>query len=502
MRKRLMALGMCALILASTLGATSANAAPALDWQPCQGLPAPLECATLTVPLDYRNPGGAKLDVAVSRLKSTNPQARRGALLLNPGGPGGSGLDLPLAIAQLSPASLTDAYDLIGFDPRGTGKSSPVTCALTPEQLDQSKVIPYPAPNGDIAENVAYAKQVAKQCREHSGKVLPFITTQNTARDMDGIRAALGEKKISYLGYSYGSYLGAVYTTMFPAQSDRIVLDSVVDPREVWRTVWQQWGPSNEERFEDFAKWAALRDPSYGLGATPAAVRATYLNLAAKLDKAPLGSYTGNIFRGQVRGALYDDHNFAIMAKQIQGLLGGQAPPPPSGPPGDEGQSSLATLWGVACDDATWPGSIAQHQRDVLVYKQRYPITAGMPSNVWPCAFWPTKPIEPPLRIGDRGPSNVLLTQNQRDPATPLVGAKAMRAALGDRARLVTADAGGHGAYLFQENACLTNTATTFLVNGRLPARDIRCGTELSKRADDPARDRIVQDIQSKQFPL
>ncbi|SDY80177.1 alpha/beta hydrolase fold [Amycolatopsis xylanica] len=500
MRKRLMALGICALTFSSVLGATTANAAPALNWQPCQGLP--LECATLTVPLDYRNPGGAKLDVAVSRLKSTNPKARRGVLLLNPGGPGGPGLDLPLAIAQLAPTSLTDAYDLIGFDPRGTGKSSPVSCALTPAQLsDATKVIPYPAPDGDISGNVAYAKQVAKQCHEKSGAVLPFITSQNTARDMDGIRAALGEKKISYLGYSYGSYLGAVYTTLFPAQSDRIVLDSVVDPRDVWRTVWQHWGPSNEERFEDFAKWAAVRDPSYGLGATPAAVRATYLDLTAKLDKAPLGWFDGNTARALVRGALYDDRGFATMAKQLQALKGGVAPPQP-GDPGDEGQSSLATLWGVACGDAAWPGAVPRYQRDVLADKQRYPITAGMPSNVWPCTFWPAKPIEPALRIGDRGPSNVLLTQNLRDPATPLVGAKAMRAALGDRARLVTADAGGHGAYLFQENACLTNATTTFLVNGTFPVRDIRCGTQLTKSAADPAREKVVRDIQNKQFPL
>ncbi|MBP2331185.1 pimeloyl-ACP methyl ester carboxylesterase [Kibdelosporangium banguiense] len=500
---RPLVLALSALIAGTLVTPSTATAAPTgLQWQPCADLP--LECAKVSVPLDYRKPGGTKIDIAVSRKKSGDPARRRGVLLLNPGGPGGAGRDLPVPIAQLAPRSVTDAYDLIGFDPRGTGQSAPNTCALTPEQQDPTKVLPYPAPNGDITGSVAYAKQIAKQCFEHSGARLPYVTTANTARDMDMIRAALGERKISYFGVSYGSYLGAVYTTMFPQRSDRILLDSVVDPRDVWRTVWQAWGPATEERFEDFAKWAAERNATYELGATPKAVRDTYLNLAKKLDTAAIGIWTGNNLRAQTRGSMYFDAAFEQLAAIMQSLVRGN-PDPVEIPPLD--QSFPATLWGIVCGDADWPGSIGLHQWQVLSDKKKYPITNGLPSNIWPCAFWPTEPIEPRVRITDRGPSNVLLTQNLRDPATPLVGAVAMRAAMGNRAKLVTADQGGHGTYLFTDNACVSDIATTFLVNGTLPAKDVACGPQSGLALDAPQidrkrRDELVKQLHSRQMPF
>ncbi|SDY80154.1 alpha/beta hydrolase fold [Amycolatopsis xylanica] len=492
MRNRLIAGLVSALTTVALLTPVTAHAeTPSLDWKPCGSL----ECATLKVPLDYRKPGGPTLEVAISRLKSGNPGARRGVLLLNPGGPGGSGLDMPLMIAQLAPPSVTAAYDLIGFDPRGAGSSSRITCALTPDQLRPGKTIPYPAPDGDISANVAYAKQVAQQCGEHAGPVLPYLTTLNTARDMDRIRLALGERKISYLGGSYGSYLGAVYTTLFPAQSDRILLDSISNPDGIWRPAFRQWAPAAETRFDDFATWAAARDAEYGLGSSAAAVRATYFELVGKLDATPQG---GNDFREQTRAGLYSDANFVPMAQQWRALKRGEVTV--SGGPAGDPQSFYAVFWSVVCGDTAWPRSIAQHQRDVLVDKWRYPLTNGGPSTVFPCVYWPSKPIEPPLRITDRGPSNVLLTQNTRDPATPIAGARAMRAALGDRARLVTAEQGGHGAYLLTPNACVSRIATAFLVDGVQPATDVHCGPELT--ASDTARDQTVREVQARQFPL
>jgi pimeloyl-ACP methyl ester carboxylesterase len=476
-----------ALIVGTLVTPATAVAAPTgVTWQPCPDLP--LECATLSVPLDYRKPTGTKIDIAVSRHKA-DPATRRGVLLLNPGGPGDPGLALPLDLSQGGPKSVTDAYDLIGFDPRGTGRSSPVTCALTPEQSDPAKLSSYPAPDGDISGSVAYARQIAKQCDEHSGTVLPFITTANTARDMDRIRAALGEQKISYFGFSGGSYLGAVYTTLFPQRSDRILLDSVVDPRDVWRSVFQARGPAIEERFEDFAKWAAARHATYQLGATPRAVRDAYLTSAANLDAVPVAGWTGNLVRDQVRLGLRGDEFFPGMAEFLQSLRRGN-PEPFVRQPID--QATIATLFGVVCDDAVWPGSVALHQRQVLNDKKKYPITNGMPSNIWPCAFWPARPVEPPVKITDRGPGNVLLTQNLRDPATPHAGAVAMRAALGDRARLVTADQGGHGAYLQNGNTCLADVATAFLVDGTLPVKDVFCGKETG----------AVKLPHSRQFPF
>lgn len=156
----------------------------------------------LQVPLDYRRPGGRQITVAVSRIPAADPATRRGVLLLNPGGPGGEGLDTP---SEAGPAGepLLAAYDLIGCDPRGVGHSTPVTCGLTEAQL--TPPLPYPAPDGSIAANVAFARSAAAACAARSGDLLPYITTANTARDMDRIRQALGTSRLSYYGDSYGT---------------------------------------------------------------------------------------------------------------------------------------------------------------------------------------------------------------------------------------------------------------------------------------------------------
>ncbi|ALG07755.1 alpha/beta fold hydrolase [Kibdelosporangium phytohabitans] len=299
------------VIPATTAGATG------LVWRPCDG--SPLECSTLSVPLDYREPNAAKIDIAVSRKRSADPAARRGVLLLNPGGPGASGRGMPLRIGEWAPMGLTDAHDLIGFDPRGTGNSTPNSCRLDDGQLEQTKMLTYPADGGSgIAESVAYAREVAKRCFEHAVDRLPYITTANTARDMVRIRLALGERKISYFGVSGGAYLGAVYTTMFPHQSDRFVLDSVVDPRGVWRGQWRHRGPSGEENFDDFATRAARRHSTYGLGATREAVSDTYLTLADKLDTQSVKEMTGNGLRGFARYGLYGTADYPRPAEVLQ----------------------------------------------------------------------------------------------------------------------------------------------------------------------------------------
>ncbi|MGW2997617.1 alpha/beta fold hydrolase, partial [Streptomyces sp. NPDC001193] len=187
------------------LSATQASAAPAAEytpqkpaWQRCNAdQPASYECATIKVPLDYRRPQGRTIDLAISRIKSENPAKRHGAMLLNPGGPGGGGLDLPLMMNELMPKDVRDQYDLIGFDPRGVGASTPITCGLT----DAEQNIDRPYKEETFPADVAWASTVADKCREKSGSLLPFVTTRNTARDMDAIRAALGEKKISYVGH-------------------------------------------------------------------------------------------------------------------------------------------------------------------------------------------------------------------------------------------------------------------------------------------------------------
>src|SRR4051794_24487439 len=189
------------------------------------------QCASLRVPLDYRDPRGRTIEVAISRIATTKPAVRRGILLSNPGGPGEPRLNLPSMLAQAMPTEVLDRFDLIGLDPRGIGHSTPVTCAMRTDQPDL--LFPWPGPDGSIERNVAYAKSTARSCAEHSGDLLPYITTANTARDMDRVRAALGEAKISFYGRSYATSPGAVYPSLSPGRTDRMVLDSGTAPRLV-----------------------------------------------------------------------------------------------------------------------------------------------------------------------------------------------------------------------------------------------------------------------------
>lgn len=233
------------LLVVSCMSGTLQRASAAADikmaqtiaWQAsCAGLDpdatARQQCGTLQVPLNYQNPNGQKITVAVSRVPAADPSHRRGVLFLNPGGPGGPGLDLPTQFATLMPQSVLNQYDLVGFDPRGVGQSTPVSCGLTKSQATQA-LVPL-TQNNNFADTTAFMEQVADKCAATSGSVLPYITTNNTARDMDQIRQALGEQKISYFAYSYGTYLGTVYASLFPQQTDRFVLDSNVDANWVW----------------------------------------------------------------------------------------------------------------------------------------------------------------------------------------------------------------------------------------------------------------------------
>ena len=461
--------------LAMAAGLTTGGMSEAVRWQGCpNGLPAPLECTSVEVPMDYGDPGGAKIGIEVSRLKATG--RRRGVLLMNPGGPGSPGIQMPLQLGRSLPKSVTDEYDLIGFDPRGTGQSAPVDCGFSTGSIDLGGLGGYPAPDGSIAASADRARTVARQCVENSGPDLRYVTTNNTARDMDWIRAALGEAKMSYYGTSYGTYLGAVYATMFPQRSDRFVLDSVNTPNGLWRSTFLNFGVGMADRFPDFARWAAEQDPTLHLGATPDAVRATYLGLAAQLDTTPLptkaGPVSGSTFREQTREYLYNTATFPYLAQLWQAVKAGDSDAVQINPSIQLILSGAMAIW---CNDAEWPHDLATYQRDVLRDRQQYPLTAGMPAGVVPCVFWPYRPAEPPTRITDRGPSNILLAQNERDPATPLRGAMEMRRALGARARMVTANAGGHGAYLMTGNACLDGVVTAFLTDGTRPENDVRC---------------------------
>jgi pimeloyl-ACP methyl ester carboxylesterase len=480
-RKTVQVLAITALLAGATQSAGAASQ-PGPGWGACPTGPGVVldprqECATIQVPLDYGDPTGEQLGLAISRISTATPQARRGVLLLIPGGPGNSGLSRPSTYGLRLPKQVLDRYDIVGFDPRGVGRSTPVSCGLGPADLDPLALLPWPAPGGDISGNTERARRIALGCLRQGGSVLRHISTRNEARDIDQIRRALGEPRLSYWAVSYGTYVGAVYATMFPDRTDRVVLDSSddPDPDQVARGWAANFAAGAEDRFPDFARWAADRDSTYGLGVTPTAVRHTYLRLAAALDQRPRPDLSGNTLRAVMFNSLYSDATFPQLAQVLRAAATSSPPPDIPLPPAEQLQNYIAAQTATACNDVTWPRSVSDYARAVARDRAAHPLTAGMPVNIFACAFWPLRPTEPATRISDRGPSNVLMIQNLRDPATPHSAALKMRRALGQRARMVTVDSGGHGAYLANGNSCGDHTVTAFLTTGERPHHDTTC---------------------------
>ncbi|GAA0288445.1 alpha/beta hydrolase [Streptomyces polychromogenes] len=468
----------------------SGTSAPRLDWRPCAkpGGPAIQECADLPVPLDYADPAGPQISVAVSRIRSDRPEARRGTLVVIPGGPGGSGVQRLTQKGAALQKQLAGAYDLVALDPRGVGGSTTASCGLAPEDRHLTTLRSWPGPGGDVTGNLARSQRVAEACAANGGAVLRSFTTANQVRDMDRLRAALGERRISAWGVSYGTYVGAVYAQTHPGRTDRWVLDSSgdPDPRRVARGWLANMGEGADDRFPDFAAWAAHPDrdgQGLRLARSPEEVEPLVLSLADSLDRAPRPSttpgvpLTGNGLRQALQNALYGDSAFPGLARLLLTLRDPQAtpvlPPELAQPLRDQDASQTAA---VICNDVAWPlPSAADQQRAVDEDRARHPLTAGMPVNVTPCSFWKTPPTTPPVRITDRGPSDILMIQSRKDPATPHSGSLKMRQALGKRAVMVTVEQGGHGVYLGNGNACGDAAVTRFLTTGTRPARDTDC---------------------------
>ncbi|GAA2270902.1 alpha/beta hydrolase [Streptomyces hawaiiensis] len=477
--------GLAVPLTASAAG-TAAGTEP-LEWTKCEGagLDPRQRCAVLSVPMNYADPGGRKIDIALSRLPSEKPSARRGALLMIPGGPGGDSLAGPSEEGRQLPRSVRDAYDLIGFAPRGNSPSTPVTCDFDRSDLARTKLLPWPTARGSVAENMATARRMSDACARDGDELLQHISTKNNARDIDRIRAALGERKLSAWGVSYGTYVGAAYREMFPRHTDRIVLDSNdhPDPVQGQRAWLAAFEVGVEDNFPEFAKWASRPGNPHRLARTAAEVRPLFLRLATRLDRRPIPwpganpeELNGNVLRQTMLDGFYDpDDGYPAVAELILAAKKGTVPPAPPAPPVPVLRNYAAVVAATVCNDAAWPRSAAVYRKDVAAARLKYPLTAGMPRNAMVCAAWPWQPKERPVRVTDRGQSEVLLIQNERDVATPLSGALKLREALGRRAVMVTSDATGHGAYLDNGTACGDTLVSRFLATGERPRKDTYC---------------------------
>ncbi|MFE9745936.1 alpha/beta fold hydrolase [Saccharothrix saharensis] len=435
-----------------------------LTWSPCKQS---LECAELVLPLDYARPSAERISLVISRKKAAEPARRRGILVLNPGGPGGSGLGMPMFLAG---SELAKVYDLIGFDPRGVGGSTALTCRTVPEL---ATVDTRPA-DSEFPKWAAEAQAAEDACHRSAGGIRPFISTANTARDLDVVRAVLGEEKLNYLGYSYGTYLGAVYGSLFPGGLDRSVLDSAVHPEWIWREQFRAQAVAHRRNVDAWSNWAAQHHDRFKLGATPDAVMATVEAVATALAAKPVGDATRTRFDAAVGvGARYRPlwADLAVAVTQLQSGAPSTAGALMSGAAEDELVSGVFNT--VTCE-VDWPTDLETYYEDMRVFRDRYPYGFGvMRAAPTTCAFRSFTPPEPAVALKREGYPVGVIVQAEGDTQTQYESGPAMAERL--RHNLVTVrDEGKHGLY-GSGNACVDRAVNRYLVDGILPASSSYC---------------------------
>lgn len=476
------------LLVLALLGAPVSTPAvhPQIDWHHCQLNAADAEgaaldeagaeCGELKVPLDYSRPNGPQITLALSRLKATGD--RIGTMVLNDGGPGGPGLSMPLRLRTAMKAAGT-RYDLIGLDPRFVGRSTPIDCKLP--------FAGWPWAGG--ADRSSFERvdrqvaDIAARCATNAGGYLQYVNTRNTARDIDRVRIALGEQKISYLGYSYGTYLGSVYLQMFPGRTDRVVLDGPLDPELYSARLLRTVGPANEAALRAWAAWAAPRDATYHLGATPSRVMASVDRIlrVAAMKGLRIGTY--ELDDGSVPlvlfGPLADDRDAAraTYAEIVRTLLDATFGPVGPGPelggfleglltPASSQPASAQIA--IICGDRAVPRDPQVYWRDIQSHRRTEPHFASLTRMISPCAYWPVQPQEAPTRIAS--PERALIVAADGDPRTIYSYATALRKHL-PNARMVTLrGARKHGIFGEYGNTCVDNTVISYLLTNRLPA--------------------------------
>jgi len=464
-----------------------------ISWHACQTGPddklgkgldaAGAQCGQVSVPLNYSRPDSGTITVAMSRIKATDPAHRRGVLLINPGGPGVPGME-QVVLNQVIP-DVAARYDLIGMDPRFVGRSTPLNCQWTTDTFLRSA-----GPTRQtFDDNAALQKSLAASCATDSRDLLPYASTRNTARDMDVIRAALGENKLSYLGVSYGTYLGAVYLQMFGARADRVVLDSSVDPDAYGPGLFSRNGPAAATALQHWAAWAADHNSQYELGATTSSVLATVnrINEAAVRSPLRVGKYQVDmhVLPYFLFASLADDsaEAYAGFAANVQVLNeaahGATAEPTPSL---EQFLAGVSTGAGAATDRAGTPILCADRAvshdpgtyfRDIQAHRSDEPLFGPLLRDITPCAFWPTSPAEPPTTVNNDVPA--LMVGADGDPVTPYSGQQVMHRALTGSHLVTLRGAFRHGVYLAAGNTCIDTAVDHYLIDGLLPDGDATC---------------------------
>ncbi|MBW0129960.1 alpha/beta fold hydrolase [Pseudonocardia oceani] len=506
MRRSVTAVLTAGLLAAGVLVAPLAQASPVpqpppgfvpapVVWGPCEAsalVSAGAECGFVAVPLDHDDPTGPTIEIAVSRVVHTTPQSQ-GVMLVNPGGPGGSGLTLAL-LGGAVPNGAGASYDWIGFDPRGVGSSRPALSCI-PDYSGFNRP-DYRPEAGTEQAWLDRSRSYAEACATNGGPLLDHLKSIDTVRDMDVLRAALGQEQINYYGFSYGTYLGQVYATLFPDRVRRLVMDGVVDVRNIWYEANLNQDVAFERTIGAFFDWIAKNDAVYGLGTSGEDVEALYYSVQDDLRAAPAGGIGPAEWNDLFLSAGYNVLAYPGIAQafsayvndgDVAALEGAYGFDPAA--PDDNG---YAIYLAVQCTDLPWP----DYER---VRADNTRVDAVAPFETWanawfngPCSFWPAQ-AGTPVEVDGSGVAGALLLSETFDGATPFDGALNARE-LFPNAVLVEGVGGFTHSASLSGVACTDTIVADYLATGALPARqpgsgrsDVQCDPLPQPDAPAPA---------------
>ncbi|MFL6159459.1 MAG: alpha/beta hydrolase [Marmoricola sp.] len=443
-------------------------------------------CTHLEVPLDYADPSGRTLQLAVLKVPAQSKSKRIGALVVNPGGPGGSGVTYAASGSLQFGGVLSDHFDIVGFDPRGVGLSDPLEC-LDTQGLD--KVLAYdpdPDTSAEVAGMDRLMTEFGQSCLDKSGDLAKHMSTKEAAKDMDVLRAALGEAKLDYLGASYGTFLGATYAEEFPKNVGRFVLDGAVDPALSNTELSKQQGQGFETALRAYLK-DCIGGGDCFLGRTVDAAAARIKQFLADTDAHPLGTgssrqlteglaLTGIFLPLYVKSywpqltsalkAAIEDHN----GKELLSLSDAYASRGSNG----YTDNSMDVLYAVNCldhDDYVQTKDVAK----LIPSFEKAAPTFGraFAYSTTSCSKWPVQSGERTAAIHAKGAPTIVVVGTTRDPATPLSWAQALSKEL-DKGTLITRDGDGHTGFQ-QGNSCVDDAVEGWLVSGTKPEPDLHC---------------------------
>lgn len=455
-----------------------------LKWRKCDS---GFQCTRVTVPLDYAAPTGRTIELSVNRLRAGSKKARLGSLLVNPGGPGGSGLEYALAARSVVSSAVRERFDIVGFDPRGVGESSPVDCLNDAETDEFAAADGSPDTPAEEAQLVTISEKFAERCAERSGELLAHVGTRDAARDLDVLREVLGDKRLNLLGKSYGTYLGATYAELFPNRVGRLVLDGALDPTDTPEEVARGQALGFEVALTAFVDDCRrrLRCP------LPRSRKGALDEVQRILKEADRKPFRGDGERQVTEGlaiigiviALYDEEAWSVLRDALREAKRGDGSTLllladyyfERDERGRYTNNANDAIYAVNCLDRPVEGDLPDLRALSKEFSAAAPrFGAYLAWGSLPCAYWPHPPQGTPQEIRAAGAAPILVIGTERDPATPVEWAVSLADQL-ESGVLLTWDGDGHTAYR-RGSKCVDRIVDAYLISAKLPRDGSRCG--------------------------